>query len=93
MLDGPALEWSHGPCSRARRGPAPAAVLGVREHARLTETQQAGRRSRGRDRPVIPSQRGNSALSRASPSAVSASGLSTSTHCLPVRVQWSLTRQ
>jgi len=25
--------------------------------------------------------------------APSASGLSTSTHCLPVRVQWSLTRQ
>lgn len=45
MLDGPALEWRHGPASRPRRGAAQAAVLAVHDEARMTETQQAGQRS------------------------------------------------
>ncbi|WP_241053878.1 helix-turn-helix transcriptional regulator [Achromobacter xylosoxidans] len=46
MLDGPALDWRHGPSSRPQCGTAHAAVLAVRDEARMTEAHQAGQHSR-----------------------------------------------
>ncbi len=62
MLDGPALDWRHGPAARPQRGAAHAAVLAVRDAARMTEIQRAGQRSRCLVVQVTPDSLGDAAL-------------------------------
>ncbi|WZB75659.1 helix-turn-helix transcriptional regulator [Achromobacter insuavis] len=62
MLYGPALDWRHGPAARPQRGAAHAAVLAVRDAARMTEIQRAGQRSRCLVVQVTPDSLGDAAL-------------------------------